>query len=383
MNKNGKYLLITHHFPPVIGGISTLIEGFANHFPPHTLIVLAPEAENISEYDEGRNYKIYRGRFNLDAPMRSWPFQLCRLFILVMLILRKEKVEKFLIANILPTGIVGILLKFLTGRPYLLFTYGMDVFYPESLLRRFFISFILKRADKIVAISRYTKMSLGCFGVSMDKISIVHPATDLNLFHPGRDVSEIQQKYTLKNKKIILTVGRLDMRKGQDMVIRSLPSVLGDFPEVIYLIVGKGDDETRLISLVRENKIENYVYFIRDVRREELHLYYNLCDIFIMVSREVKQTGNVEGFGIVYLEANACGKPVIAGRSGGVEDAVIDGYTGLLVNPENLQEISNAIVTLLQNKILAEELGKNGLKRVREYFTWKRASGELYQVIKG
>jgi phosphatidylinositol alpha-1,6-mannosyltransferase len=315
--------------------------------------------------------------------MWSWPFKIIRLLFLAMGIIKKEKIEKVIIANILPTGIIGIFLKLFTAKPYILFTYGMDVFYPRSWVRRSVISLILKQAEKIIAISRYTRMCLTRFGVNIEKSFIITPATDCSYFQPGKDVSSIQDKYSVKGKKVILTVGRLDMRKGQDMVIRSLPVIIKEIPEVVYLIVGRGDDRERLVSIVEELSLKDHVYFAGGVHREELPLFYNLCDLFIMVSRELEETGNVEGFGIVYLEANACGKPVIAGKSGGVEDAVVDGYSGFVVNPKDPGAIQHAMLTLLKDKELALKLGRNGLERVREQFTWERASRQLYQVLKG
>jgi phosphatidylinositol alpha-1,6-mannosyltransferase len=383
MDNKNKFLLITSHFPPVRGGISTLIEGFASHFPSNLLVVLATEANGAERYDEKLSFKIYRGDFILDCPVLSWPIQLLRLFIILRSILKKENIEKVLIATILPAGIIGLILKIFYNISYVLFAHGRDVFYPKSFVRRCVIALILKNAEKIIANSEYTKRCILHFGIDFDKIAKVNPATDINFFMPLEDISAFKKTYGLEGKKIILTIGRLEVRKGHDMVIRTLPLIIKEIPEIIYLIIGKGDEEARLKSLVKELNVENFVYFIEDAPQENLPLFYNICDLFIMVSREIKDTGNVEGFGLVYLEANACGKPVIAGRSGGVEDAVIDGFNGLMVNPENMEEIKIAIIQLLKNKNLAFKLGNNGLKRARENFTWEKACKELYNAIKG
>ena len=182
-----------------------------------------------------------------------------------------------------------------------------------------------------------------------------------------------------KKGKIILTVGRLVERKGHDAVIKALPFVLKEFPDLKYKIVGKGPMDKKLREIAKIENVNGYVEFCGEV--DNIADFYANCDVLVMPSRFIEKKGDVEGFGLVFLEANYFGKPVIAGKSGGVFDAVIDGVTGLLVDPESPEEIANAIIELLENPELARKLGEQGRKRVLEEFTWERAARIIEQAM--
>jgi len=170
-------------------------------------------------------------------------------------------------------------------------------------------------------------------------------------------------------------------RKGQDMVIRALPLVRAKFPTVRYMIVGQGPERLRLEKLAEQVGVRDCVTFAGPADDDELPKHYNDCDVFVMPSRDIPAEASVEAFGIVYLEANACGKPVIGGRSGGAEEAVIDGVTGLLVDPWNIEELAEAINRLLSDGYFARELGENGRHWVEKQMNWERAAQEVKEAI--
>jgi len=165
------------------------------------------------------------------------------------------------------------------------------------------------------------------------------------------------------------------------LVISALPRVLQSAPDVVYLIVGSGEDRERLEIIAKEKGVRDKVIFAGDVSDETLLAIYNLSTLYVMPSREVVDKAMVEGFGISYIEASACGKPVIGGRSGGVGDAVVDEVTGILVNPADVNEISQAIITLLNDNKFAEKLGKQGLERVRKELTWEKIASRLLRRL--
>ena len=170
------------------------------------------------------------------------------------------------------------------------------------------------------------------------------------------------------------------------MVIRALPYLLQTVPDVRYIIVGSGPQAT-LDHLARELRVRDRVIFAGLVPDDDLPAIYALCDLFVMPSRQNLAQQSVEGFGLVYLEANACGKAVVGGRSGGVGDAVQDGVTGLLVDPHDPKDIANAVGILLTNRELARQLGEQGRSRVVKDFTWdtvgKRIQGILDSIVHG
>ena len=152
-------------------------------------------------------------------------------------------------------------------------------------------------------------------------------------------------------------------------------------PNAKYFVVGKGSYETKLRDLTRELNLESHVVFAGFVPQDELPLYYWASDVFVMPSRIERGSGDVEGFGISFLEANVCGKPVVAGRSGGVEDAVVHGKTGLLVDPESEEVVAEKIIELLTNEKLAATLGSQGRNRILDQFTWNHIAQMYLNVL--
>ncbi len=186
---------------------------------------------------------------------------------------------------------------------------------------------------------------------------------------------------------MLLSVGRLVRVKGFDLVIRALPEVLRAVPDAVYVLVGSGPEEESLRAASRELGVEERVVFAGEVPYEELSrpggAFYNACDLFVMPSREDRESGAVEAFGIAFLEAGACGKPVLGTRSGGAGEAVLDGETGLIVEPENPAALARAIVRLLTDRELAARLGASGRERVVRELNWERAASQVEGVLRG
>jgi phosphatidylinositol alpha-1,6-mannosyltransferase len=240
----------------------------------------------------------------------------------------------------------------------------------------------LSDADLVLTISDYTQSYIESLRVSPSKIIKIRPATDPKQFRPGLKGCDLASSIGISGRIILLTVGKFtyDTRyKGQDMVIRALAKVKRVIPQIIYVIAGVGSDEQYLKKIANECGVTNNVKFLSKVSDDDLPLLYKCCDAFIMVSREEKgfRYTNAEGFGIVFLEASATGKPVIGGRSGGIPDAVKDGVTGILVDPTNMDAIASAVIRVLTEPRLAEKLGNNGRRWIEEEMNWDRAAKEF------
>ncbi|MDD5043298.1 MAG: glycosyltransferase family 4 protein [Patescibacteria group bacterium] len=361
-----KILLITLEFPPQIGGIANYLYNIFSHLPEDRICVLANKISGDKEFDKRQNYKIYRKKLLYKIFRPKW----LRAFLPALKIVRKEKIEVLHISHVLPMGYVAYLFKKTFRIPYVVYTHGLDILHPQSHPRKkIWLVKILQNAELVVANSSFTANEVNKLGVQKEKIKIINPCLDLSQYQKptSEDIEKLKNAYGLKNKKILLTIGRLVERKGIDMVIKALPEVLLKIPDLIYVIVGDGADEERLGGLVEKNNLEDKVIFIGGIKPKDLGLYHSLADVFIMPSRQLAN-GDVEGFGIVYLEANLFGKPVIAGRSGGVPDAVKNGVNGLLVNPENVEEITGAIIKLFLNQELYNQLAEQGERGVREKF---------------
>jgi phosphatidylinositol alpha-1,6-mannosyltransferase len=200
-------------------------------------------------------------------------------------------------------------------------------------------------------------------------VTLIYCGVDTDRFTPGAVDAALLSRFGLEGKRILLCLARLDERKGQDMLIRAMPQILAGDPEVRLLIVGGGDYETMLRQLTTSLGLADAVIFAGPAKDEEVVKYYRTADIYVMPNRTTGN-GDTEGFGLVFLEAGACGKPVIGGRAGGVPEAVVDGETGLLVDGTSQDEIASACLQLLTNPTRAAEMGRNGLSRSAE-FSWK------------
>jgi phosphatidyl-myo-inositol dimannoside synthase len=235
---------------------------------------------------------------------------------------------------------------------------------------------ILRQVDHFYPVSDYTARTLMELGVDASKITVVINGTDPQQFYPD-DASGLKQKLGLDSRKVILTITRLVERKGLDTVLDSLRKVLEKVPEAHYLVVGDGEDRPRLESITRKNGLAGHVTFTGRVPYNELNSYYNAGDLFVMPSRT--KSPDVEGFGIVFLEANACGLPVIGSDSGGIPSAIIHGTTGFIVPEGDSGLLADRIIELLTHSELRERLGSEGRRRVVEEANWQVVSSKLFE----
>ncbi len=233
-------------------------------------------------------------------------------------------------------------LKLITGIPYWTVAHGIEAWDIKNAA----IKTALQHADLILAVSSYTRDRLLTEqNLDPNKVSLLPNTFDSSRFKPAPKPTYLLEKYNLKPQQpIILTVSRLaaaERYKGYDQILRTLPQIGCSIPNVHYVIVGKGDDQARIEQLIKQLGLQNSISLAGFVPDEQLCDYYNLCDVFAMPSKQ-------EGFGIVYLEALACGKPVLAGNQDGAIDALCDGELGALVDPDNHREITEAVIKIIQ-----------------------------------
>jgi len=380
-----KSLLLTSSFPPRVGGRELYLHSIFSRLPAEEVTVLTIHekeafslllSEETAEFDQKSDMHIHRvGQERLHWFLQGrrkrlrWFASLARLGL-------REKIDIVHCGVALPDGMSGWLLKKVLGWPYIVFTYAKEItetFSMERLHR--YRQRTLLEAERVVTISQYTRQELIRLGVEPDRIIIAPPGVDADYFQPNREAGEhIRSLYGLGEKPILLTVARLIPRKGHDRVIEAMPFILQQVPEAIYVIVGEGPDEERLRKLVQSVGVGNRVAFIGSVPAADLLGWYNAADLMVMPNR--RENGDVEGFGIVFLEANACGKPVIGGRSGGVMDAIDDGESGCLVDPYDSQAVAKAAIRLLADPALAHRMGARGREWAKK-FSWERAARQV------
>jgi phosphatidylinositol alpha-1,6-mannosyltransferase len=281
--------------------------------------------------------------------------------------------------DLYPPGALGLLLKKSRRLPLITYSHGEDITLVDSL--RFqpkLRDLIYRSADAVIANGDFAIKHLERIGVDRARIHKITPGLDTSRFYPDSCDRELRECYGITDEVLLVTVGRLVPRKGQDRVIRALAAIASDLPAFKYIIVGRGPEQAALAKLAADLNLEERVFFVGYVPDEQLNRYYNLADIFVMPNYDI--AGDIEGFGMVFLEANAAGKPVVAGRSGGATEAVVHGETGFLVDPEEDGELQETLRALITNDSLRRRLGANGLRRVRSEFDWDSRAVKLREI---
>lgn len=373
-------MLVTLDFPPMVGGVASYWANLSRLMPSDNFFVLAEESDSSLDLDVNQSFLIYR-RSLLSHRRWLWPKWL-PLFWEMFRLARHLRIQKFIVAHVLPTGTAALILKKILRLPYVVSIHGLDIAWAQKNQRKKWLAkLIFRNAEAVIVNSDFTRRELYRLGaVAADKVHLVYPCPNVSAATATVSRVEFLKKYNLENKKFILTVGRLIERKGQEKVIEALPRVLSAAPDAVYLIVGQGPKLGELREKVKERKLDRQVKFFSDILDSELPAFYQNAALFVMPSRQL-ENGDVEGFGIVYLEANFYGLPVIAGRSGGAAEAVEQGVNGLLVDPANVNDIAQAIISLLTNENRARELGERGRRRVMERFTWPEQARKLMRAI--
>ncbi|MFA6197838.1 MAG: glycosyltransferase family 4 protein [Patescibacteria group bacterium] len=377
-------LLVTQDYPPRLGGVARFYQRLAQFYPVGEMTILAPSDPVAIGFDSSQPYPIIRRRFFWSQRWlwpRWWPlvWQLYR-------ILLKKQVRSIIVGQVLPVGTAVALVTRLFRVPYVVITHGMDIRLPQSRQRKKIAMMkVLRGARFIVANSEYTKSELIKLGLLANRIRVITPGCDKPRLADAAAVQKIRDKYGLTSQApVLVTVARLEERKGIDTVMKALAHLTSDFPNIKYLIVGTGPDEPRLRQIAKNYALNDRVLFAGAVSDNELPAYYAVASLFVMPARQL-DNGDVEGFGIVYLEANSYGRPVIGGRSGGVSEAIVDGVTGILVDPTTSTETIQAIRRLLNNWQECDRMGAAGLQRARDQFSWtdrSRAVAQLMRAIK-
>jgi phosphatidylinositol alpha-1,6-mannosyltransferase len=283
---------------------------------------------------------------------------------------------------VVATGTAALLCRKLLGIPYTLVIHGADLLeFSRHPVAGTLVRSILSNAGRVIANSRFTAGEAVRHGAPATAVRIVHPVVDACRFEDRRRADEVRSRFGLGSRTVLLTVGRLVPRKGHDTVIEAMPVLLRPHPDLHYLVVGEGPERERLERLAADLGVERRVTFTGHLDDADLPACYAASDLFVMVSRERPECGDVEGFGIVYLEASASGRAVVAGRSGGVGDAVEDGCSGLLVRPDDPVALTRAIRRLLDDDDLRRRLARAGERRVREQFSREGGQAALAEVL--
>ncbi|PIT86669.1 MAG: hypothetical protein COU33_01875 [Candidatus Magasanikbacteria bacterium CG10_big_fil_rev_8_21_14_0_10_43_6] len=363
-------LIISLEYPPTIGGIATYVDQLCTSFPKESVLLLAPPHKEQKTWDATRPYKVIRK--NPYFPVFLWP-RWVRLYFQVRKIVKEYHIEMIHVHHVLPVGYVAWLMQRWHDVPYIIFSHGTDIAAAAAKRwKRRMASMVSKKATHIFTNSENLRLRLvNRFPELSDLTTVLYPCPDTDYFMPPSKevIQQLKSKYALEGKKVLLSVSRLDDGKGFPHLIRVLPNILQRFPSLVWFIVGDGPKKSEVVALIQKYNLQNIVRFVGKVPHAELKQYYHLADIFVLLTHP--DNGKEEGLGLVFLEAATAGLPIVAGRSGGVEEAVLDKQTGLIVDiRQDPQSIVDSVVTLLEDPAYAATLGNAGQERIRKEFQW-------------
>jgi len=362
MVKKINILILTTFYPPAKGGIQTYTYEIARNLEKigYNVTVFTISNDGIKKIFNFNSFKLIK---------KNKKISLYKLF---------SKYDIIFATSWFPSGILGFILSIIFKSKFYISAHGNEILYPKNYpFMRSIMKICFKKTYKIFSVSNFTKKLLIKNGVNSKKIIVIPNGTDPIRFNPNISNTDIIDKLNLKNKKIILSISRLVERKNFGMIIKILKDVINEIPNVVYVIGGTGPMKDKWEKIAINYNIIEQVKFVGYIPEKDLPKYYSMCDVFIMPSIEMKEESEVEGFGITFLEANACGKPVIGSRSGGISDAIIDGKTGFLVNPEDRNEIKDSLLKILKDAVYANILGKNGRKRIETELNWFKISEKI------
>ncbi len=368
-------LLITLEFPPANGGVQRYLYEICGHLPKSQITVVTPFGEAYI----GNNINTLQVKF---YSRFFWP----RWLPLVNTLRRMYALGRFdtlLVGEVLPLGMVAKILYAFWGVPYAVFTYGMDITLPRLSFRKTaLLKRILATADKIFTISSYTKDKIMELNVPDSKIDFIHPVVELKSLpriNQG-NIDAVKNRYIPQGKPVILTVARLVPRKGHAVVVHAMKQVLKRFPNAVYVIVGDGPEQENIKKIAANEGVSSSVVMTGEVDDLTLHCLYESCDVFALTPTNDVDEHDIEGFGIVYLEAQAHRKPVIASRSGGADEGAGGTGCATIVEQNNSGALAQAITNLLADPDESRALGERGFIRVST-MTWKNEIAPLVNLL--
>ena len=380
-------LLLSYDFPPLGGGIARWMSEVARRYPAGELVVSTGRLPGDSASDATMPNVVDRvpvpsGRLRTLFGQLRWGHR-------ALALERRYRFRFTWCDNIRPTAYPANLLHRWRRVPYGVIVHGSDLFdlrrnFRRSSIKRFVARRLLGEAAAVVANSRWTgglaREVLGELGLdrSTERVRVVPLGTDPERFRPGIDGSGLRRERGLPEGRWLVTVARLERYKGADVMIRALRLLGTQYPDLRYAIVGDGPARAELQALAQAEGVAERVHFLGWVPDASLPEAYSLAEVYAGVTRQTER--EVEGFGIALVEAQACGKPVVAGRGGGTGDAVEEGTTGLLVDPENPTAVAEAIDGLLARPERAAAMGAAGRSAVERYYNWNRVVEDLRAI---
>lgn len=370
--------MLTELFLPTKGGTAVSFDDDFRRLGGKEIHVVTADVPGAAEFDRTHPNTIHRLHLKRVTWLRPESLLMyAKLFVKAALLATTRRFAAIFAGRVLPEGLVAWAVGRLTRRPVLVYAHGEELTNWGRGRKFALMCFVFRHADAVLSNSDFTRDTLvDLLGVDPGRIAVVYPTVDEDRFRPGISGHAPRARFSLsREQRLILSVGRLQRRKGFDSVIRVLPMLRDREIDAHYALIGIGEDLEYLHRLAIEHGVADRVHLLGHVPYDELPHWYAACDVFAMPNRDID--GDTEGFGLVFLEAAAAGKPAVSGTAGGTGSAIVDGVTGLRVDGERIDAVARALEQVLSDREAAERMGSNGRRRVLENFTHQRRVDQL------
>jgi phosphatidyl-myo-inositol dimannoside synthase len=367
-------LVVTNDFPPRQGGIQSYVHELARRQPQGSVVVYASDHHGSAAFDTAQPFPVVRHPTGMLLPTPGARRR-------IESVLREHGATAVWFGAAAPLGLLAEPLRKAGAERIVASTHGHEIGWATLPASRQALRRIGDRCDVVTYITEYTRTRLaGAIGAH-PTLRQLAPGVDVDIFRPGLDGSATRARYGLGSRPLVLCVSRLVRRKGQDVLIEALPAVRRTVPEAALLLVGNGPYERGLRALAERRGVARDVVFAGGVALPELPAHYAAGDVFAMPCRTRRRGLDVEGLGIVYLEASASGLPVLAGDSGGAPEAVRDGETGYVVDGRDAGAVAEHLIALLQDASLRRTLGTAGRAWVEKHWPWPVHAAHLTELL--
>lgn len=368
-----KILCITNDFGPRAGGIETFVIGLIERLPHGTVIVYTSAQGETAAYDgqwlSNFGVEVIRDRSKVLLPTP-------RVGRSVRALVRERGISKVFFGAAAPLGLLAKGLRRAGVRRIVALTHGHEVWWAKVFPFTLAIRRIGKYVDTLTYLGSFTRNAIARSLSTRARESMVRiaPGIDTSHFAPSDSAEQLKKDLDLAGKRVIVSVGRLVHRKGQDTLVEALPEIVSAFPDAHLLFVGVGPHLEYIHKRAIQLNVLQHISFVGRVQYSELPRFISVGEIFAMPSRSRLAGLEVEGLGIVYLEASACELPVIGGLSGGAPDAVLEGETGFAVDGLNPSAVAAGVIRLLEDPELAKAMGKRGRQWIIDEWEWRHWS---------
>jgi phosphatidylinositol alpha-1,6-mannosyltransferase len=367
-------LLLSEIFPPRTGGSGRWFWEIYRRLPRESVYIGAGEDPRQEAFDRTHDLPLTR----LPLTLPDWGIRSARglrgywrAIRALRRLVRAHRIERIHCGRCLPEGLMALALRWSAGMRYLCYAHGEEMNCASTsrelswLMRR-----VMRGAELIIANSRNTeRLLLEHWQVPATKVRLLHPGVDTSRFVPECRDRRVREELGWGERPVILTVGRLQKRKGHDQMILAMHAIRDAVPDVLYAIAGDGEERASLEKLVAQQGLQRHVQFLGEGHDDLLIRCYQQCDLFILPNRQVGQ--DIEGFGMVLVEAQACGKPVVAGASGGTAETMRIPETGQVVSCEQPHQLATLTVALLSDESKRARMGETARRWAVERFDWR------------